>query len=435
MSLRKNTLWNLAGSGFPLVAAAALIPFMLEKLGYEAFGVLTLIWALIGYFSVFDMGVGRALTYELSKLRSIDTLSIGEQQDQIARTVQAGLLLTFATGVIGTALMFFLAPGLATQWLKISPALREDAIYAFQIAAIGIIPTTITSGLRGALEGLERFADSNLNKMFLGFFMFAMPAISIFFYGNQLWLVALYLVLTRLLLAIVAMLQLKSTFSTNRKLQDGRYFENLFFRIKPLLSYGVWMTITGIVGPLMMIGDRFFVSAATSAAMLPVYVIPQEMMLRLLLIPAAISGALLPYFASLSSSKFKLAYVEQYKKIALIMLLLCFAAALAIYPVLSYWISKDFADQALPVALVMSAAIFLNGITLVPYTYIHASGNTRITALFHLTILPIYYIMLWQSSEQFGIVGAAASWLVRVAIELAFLSYIAHKIGILKEQG
>jgi O-antigen/teichoic acid export membrane protein len=35
----------------------------------EAFGVLTLIWALIGYFSLFDMGVGRALTYELSKLR------------------------------------------------------------------------------------------------------------------------------------------------------------------------------------------------------------------------------------------------------------------------------------------------------------------------------------------------------------------------------
>jgi hypothetical protein len=56
----------------PLIAAAALIPFMLHRLAMvaltEAFGVLTLIWALIGYFSLFHMGVGRALTDALIKL-------------------------------------------------------------------------------------------------------------------------------------------------------------------------------------------------------------------------------------------------------------------------------------------------------------------------------------------------------------------------------
>jgi O-antigen/teichoic acid export membrane protein len=63
MSLRNNTLWNLAGSGLPLIAAAALIPFMLQRLGNEAFGVLTLIWALIGYFSLLTwVWGGRSLT-------------------------------------------------------------------------------------------------------------------------------------------------------------------------------------------------------------------------------------------------------------------------------------------------------------------------------------------------------------------------------------
>jgi hypothetical protein len=32
MSLRHNTLWNLAGSGLALIAAAALISFMLQRL-------------------------------------------------------------------------------------------------------------------------------------------------------------------------------------------------------------------------------------------------------------------------------------------------------------------------------------------------------------------------------------------------------------------
>jgi hypothetical protein len=77
MSLRHNTLWNLAGSGLPLIAAAALITFisfMLQRLAMvtltKAFGVLTLVWALIGYFSLFDTGVGRAIADALSKLRA-----------------------------------------------------------------------------------------------------------------------------------------------------------------------------------------------------------------------------------------------------------------------------------------------------------------------------------------------------------------------------
>jgi GT2 family glycosyltransferase len=35
--------------------------------------------------------------------------------------------------------------------------------------------------------------------------------------------------------------------------------------MKLLLNYGVWVTVTGIVGHLMVYGDRFFVSAAVGA--------------------------------------------------------------------------------------------------------------------------------------------------------------------------
>jgi O-antigen/teichoic acid export membrane protein len=98
MSLRNNTLWNLAGSGLPLIAAAALIPFMLQRLGNEAFGVLTLIWALIGYFSLFDMGVGRALTYELSKLRGAAYTDSAQQHSEISLTLKAGVQLTLCAG-------------------------------------------------------------------------------------------------------------------------------------------------------------------------------------------------------------------------------------------------------------------------------------------------------------------------------------------------
>jgi O-antigen/teichoic acid export membrane protein len=65
--LAKNSLWNLVGWGAPLLVALAVIPLLIKGLGIERFGALTLIWMGIGYFSLFDIGLGRALTKLVGK--------------------------------------------------------------------------------------------------------------------------------------------------------------------------------------------------------------------------------------------------------------------------------------------------------------------------------------------------------------------------------
>ena len=415
MSLRRNTIWNLAGSGLPLIAAAGLIPFTFHRLGNEAFGVLTLIWALIGYFSLFDMGVGRALTYELSKLRATNNAS------EISLTLKAGLILTLAAGLLGATVMWVLAPYLATNWLKISPALQQDAMLVFKIAAIGVIPTTITSGLRGALEGLGRFAESNLNKIFLGFCMFVLPALSIVVHGNHLWVITLYLVLARLMVLISATVQLRDYIFVPTTGLVKNY-------LKPLVNYGVWVTVTGIVGPLMVYGDRFFVSAAVGAALLPLYAIPQEGLQRLLMIPAALCGALLPQLAALSPQNTAATYQRNYKRVAVIMFGICLLAALLAYPALTWWLSAEFAKKALPIALVLSVGIWLNSMALVPYTLLHANGNPKLTALFHLFELALYALTLWWLATNFGLVGAALAWVGRASLDLILLHIAANKL-------
>jgi len=415
MNLRKNTIWNLAGSSTPLIAAALFIPYTLNHLGNESFGVLTLIWALIGYFSLFDMGVGRALTYELSRLRDVSSTS------EISLTLKAGLILTFFAGLFGAIVMLVLAPYLAKSWLGIAPDIQEDVLLSFQIAAIGVLPTTITSGLRGALEGLNRFSTSNLNKITLGFLMFTLPAISIELHGDKLWTITLYLVLARLIVALMAMKQLWFYIS----LSSAGLIRS---HIKPLVNYGVWVTVTGIVSPLMVYGDRFFVSAIVGAAQLPFYAIPQEGMQRLLIIPAALSGALLPQLASLNLVNAANTYKSNYKRVTIVMFYLCLLVAVLAYPSLAWWISSEFAQNALPIVLILSIGIWLNSMASVPYTLIHAMGNPKITALFHLAELVLYILILWWLTSRYGLVGAAIAWVGRVALDLILLHFEANKI-------
>ena len=415
MSLRKNTLWNLAGSGLPLIAAVALIPYMLQRLGAESFGVLTLIWSLIGYFSLFDMGVGRALTYELSKLLAVNNHS------EISLSLKAGLVLTLAAGVFGAAVVFIMAPSLATSWLKISTALQDDALLSFKIAAAGVVVTTVSSGLRGALEGLGHFASSNLNKIFLGFCMFLLPAVSIALHGNNLWIITLYLLASRVVVAVAAAIQLRAYLvaSVQGQIRD---------RIKPLINYGIWVTVTGIVGPLMVYGDRFFVGAAVGATLLPLYAIPQESLQRLLIIPAALCGALLPQLASIDPHQAVTSYTQNYKRVTIVMLGVCVFVAIFAYPVLAWWLSADFAKQTLPIVLILTVGIWLNSIAFLPYTLLHAKGNPKITAIFHLFELALYALSLWWLATNFGIIGAAIAWVGRVALDLILLHIAANKL-------
>ena len=317
MSIKRNALWNLAGTGVPMLAGLALIPFTLNRLGSEAFGVLTLVWGLIGYFSVFDMGVGRALTVQLSQLAASGRVS------DTGPLLRAGMLLTLAAGLLGVALVWLLAPGLSSHWLKISPALQDDARLAFLVAAVGVLPTTLASGLRGALEGLDRFVASNLSRIVLGVWMMALPAWSVYFHGPRLEVVALYLVLGRCLVVLAMVAQLRGHLFSTGEAVARRHFHALW-------NYGFWVTVTGIVGPLMVYGDRFFVSAAVGADQLPLYAIPQDVLLRLLLIPMALTGALLPKLAAMGATEVAAAYRQTYQRVGLAMLAICvLAAALA----------------------------------------------------------------------------------------------------------
>ena len=45
MMLLRNTLYNFLGLGLPLLVAIVTIPVLIESLGLDRFGILTLIWA------------------------------------------------------------------------------------------------------------------------------------------------------------------------------------------------------------------------------------------------------------------------------------------------------------------------------------------------------------------------------------------------------
>ncbi|MFJ1253096.1 flippase [Cupriavidus sp. CuC1] len=421
MSLRRNTLWNLAGTGLPFLLGALTIPYLLKKIGVEAFGVLTLVWALVGYFSLFDFGLGRALTQQVASARSTGLLS------DLPSLVKTGLWFTAGTGVIGGLALAALSNLLAQRWLNVSVALQPSTVQALLIAALGIPLTTVTTGLRGILEAYEDFRIVNLLRIVLGTANFGLPALSAMFIGDSLaWMVAG-------LIAVRVLVLFGHAWSVHRKLPAGWISAGFSpQKMRGLLSFGAWMTVSNIIGPLMVTADRFVISAVLGASFVAYYTVPSEMLTRVLILPGAVTAALFPRLASILTSDPDGANALYRRCIALVssvMAPLCLLIAACSYWGLTLWLGRDFADHSWSIVVVMAVGILLNGVAFVPFAAIQAAGHAHMTAKIHAVELMIYLPLLVFSLHQIGLLGAAMVWTARVGADLIALLIFARRYG------
>src|SRR5690606_31260268 len=102
--LARNAVLNLLGQSAPMLVALVAIPVLIAALGTERFGVLTLIWVVIGYFSLLDLGLGRALTHLVA-----EKLGAG-REEEIPALSWTALALVLALGAAGGLVAALLAP-------------------------------------------------------------------------------------------------------------------------------------------------------------------------------------------------------------------------------------------------------------------------------------------------------------------------------------
>lgn len=420
MSVRRNTLWNLLGSGAPFIVGAATIPYVVKHAGVEVFGILTLVWALIGYFSLFDFGLGRALTQQIAR-------AIVEKQDEsIPVLVKTGLMFTLLTGLAGGILLATLALPLASTWLGVSAELRESVLHSLIIASIGIPLVTVTTGLRGILEAFEDFKTSNMLRLFLGVANFGLPALSVFFFGPSLQWMVLSLITARVVIGwghwFLVMRRFPTSFWAMR-------FESK--KIRQLWTFGAWMTVSNVVSPLMVTCDRFIISAVLGASVVAFYTVPFEVLVRILVLPAALAAAIFPRISGLLVGEKARARVLYKKSILIVaggMLAICLPSAIFSEWGLALWLGNEFAEKSWQVASVLAIGLFFNGIAHVPFAAIQASGQARVTAQLHLAELAVYVPVLLVCLHFGGLLGAAVAWALRVFADFILLSFYARKL-------
>ena len=413
-----NSAVNLAGQLLPMVAALVAIPLLVSGLGTERFGILAIAWALVGYLTFLDLGLGRGITKEVAEV-----MSTGRERD-VPRVVWAGLIGMTGLAVIGAAGFAIAVGPLVTGVLNVPEDLRGEARTAFYLLAASLPFVVTSTGFRGLLEAQMRFGLVNAIRIPMGLLSFLGPVAALPLSDGIVAPVAA-LVASRLL-AWLAFL-VAATRTTPRLWKD-RHFDRA--QLGRLLRYGGWVTVSSVVGPLMLTFDRFVIGALLSLTAITFYTTPYDAVTRLLFVPAALMSVAFPIFAgALARSAVEAAgdVANALRYISLVMLPISGVLVAGAPYLLDAWLGGRFPEESTVTMQVLAIGIFLNSLAMVPFALLQASGRPDLPAKLHLVELPVYFAVLAVCVTNFGVDGAAIAWLLRAWSDAILLFVIVSR--------
>jgi O-antigen/teichoic acid export membrane protein len=410
-SLIRNTVWNVLGTGLPLILTLVTFPVLIRSIGTERFGVLMIAWVVLGYFGLFDLGLGRA------------TIKFMAEAFEHGRVVEVralfwtSLMLSVLLGLVGGGVLAALSPPLVGGVLNVAAPLQQEATMALYVMACAVPLVTATTAVRGTLEAQHRFGLLNVLQAPVSALTQASPLLALPFSKSLAWLVGA-IVLSRLLgtaVFLVAALRLIES-----------PFKKPFFlheRLRKLFSYGGWLTVTNVVGPLMVYADRFVIGALSSMTAVTYYATPYEAVTRLWLLPHSLTRTMFPIFSAGVASQRTRIYASTTKNLALILTPVV-ATIVALAPELLYlWVGENFARNSALVLQILAVGVLINSLAMIPFTLVQGVGRPDITAKFHLLELPFYLVLLLLGVRYWGIAGAAVAWTVRVGADGILLAF------------
>ena len=414
MSLTKNTAYNMVGTIAPLMLALVTVPAYLKIIGPERYGVLSLAWLILGYFGVFDLGLGRAATQRIAALRD-------DTAESRATAFGTALISNLVIGFVGALVLWPVAYFAFSKSIDMAPALRLEAIASAPMLGLALPIATTMGMLSGSLVGRQRFRQVNKVSVLSTVIFQLFPLSMAFMVGPDL----------RILLAasIAARCFGLSMFWRACAREFGRDAFRRFDpnQLKALLSYGGWITVTGLATPMLVMTDRFLVGRSLGAIGVTLYTVPTQITTRLSPIAGALGSALFPRFACADAEESnRLTSDGIFTLFALMTAPVALGIGL-IEPALRLWLGDGIGIPAAPVGRIMLATAWINVFGQVPYWRLQARGNPEKVALVQLAEVPFYIPLLLVLLANFGLAGAALAAMARMIVDAAVLQWLSAR--------
>lgn len=413
MSVKRHTSYNLLGSIVPLALALVTVPIYLKVIGHDRYGVLSIAWLFLGYFGLFDLGLGKATSFRIAALREATP-------EERSSTFWSAVATNSAMGLVGGLVLWAAASFFYARVIKVDEALRPEVLRAVPVLAASVPIATLAGVLANAMQGRERFLETNLISGLSTCLFHALPLAVAIGIGPDLSLL-IGAALTARLLAVIALAVLCVR-------EFGLVAERANrSELLTLLKYGGWVNLTSIFGPLLVFVDRFAIGSVLGAGAVAVYSVPFQLTRLVAVMPSALVNALFPKMSAGNAADGDALASDATRAMSFLLTPAVLAGIMGFDLFLHLWVGADMAQKAASIGRILLIGFWMNAFALLPFTKLQASGRPDLVTKVLLFEIPFYLAALYWSLTNFGLVGCAIAFAGRCALDYLLLSRVAKR--------
>ena len=405
----------------PVVLNFVSLPFIVNNLGNEQYGLLVLAGAFIGYFALLDISLTQGCIKYISEYHALDLKS------EVNQVVTIGLLVYSLIGLVGLLAVvwsvFFLPP----SFFKVSEELLPVFKTALYIAAFGFITNMLLNYFLSVPKAIHRFDISAKIEMSIACLQIVLTVVLLLL-GYGIAAIVLMRVCVSLAGSVIA-------YSCIKRLLDDFHFAFTFRKnlLRKVFSFSMYSFLSNIAAVIYSHSDKIIIGAFVGAAQVTFYSIPMMLVRRLTAMSSRISVIIFPITSELAALDDFERLHEIYLKgqrhlffanLFIIMLLVVFANG-----ILSFWMGSAFAEKAWLILVIAGMSCLANTLTNLSTHVNNGLNHPEVTGVFSVIHAIIGAIAIAVGAIHWGILGVAVAELtVTVLLGLAFNIYVHHKI-------
>ena len=343
-----------------MLISIVVTPLILKFLDKEEYGFYVILFQIIGYLSILDLGLGGAVTRSLASNRGEDETS----KLAINKIISTSFFTYSFLGAIVIILGFSFAPFMP-QYFRMQPALSAIAIPITLTLSIFIglqFPLKVFGSI---FYAHQRQLLSNTVGSGLALLNTILPVVFLYF-GQGLW----SFVYTNIACSLISVLV---TFSLMRKYYPYLKINRFFFDkslLKQLFNFGFFLFLGAISYQIVFFTDRFFIGSFVSLAAATMFALSIKApdILRELIFK--ITDNALPALVEIGSKEGKIKSKNIHQKLLLVTVCLSTIAFWLMYILNQWFLFLWVGDQY----FVGQQVLFLALIIMVQHNILHVSG-------------------------------------------------------------
>ncbi|TMD84619.1 MAG: hypothetical protein E6I74_02270 [Chloroflexi bacterium] len=415
----RNVLYGAAGQLWSLILLVITIPIVVRGLGESAYGVFVLVSVLLSYVAFLDLGLTPAV------VRSIAVHYAAGDDERLSRVAGTALSLLLALGILGAALLAWLAPFIVHSVLNVPPELSEAARIVLDITAVGFACNMILTLFGAIPQGLQRLDLFTVRTVVLTTANAAVQIAAVKLGGGLIWVAGLTVavnVASLLLFVVVA-----------RQLLPGVSFRPRLDRwaLRELGSFGLMRFLNQGSGQVVFQLDRLIIAAFLPIRAVTLYSVPLSIAQKFTTVQLIFSGAFFPAASELHSvqetERLRRLYISSLKLSLVMVLPLVVLVAAFARPLLSTWVGPDFGSASAQILVVLAIAYGLATVVGVPALASDATGHAHWTAGFALLSAAINLSLTLLLVPRIGPIGAAYALLINAATQGMVFVYVVQR--------